>query len=358
MSQNNDDGVIRVTLDDVANVVVHPTDIATARAAVAAAPAAEGRTWGNINAAEPAAPATPEEKGTFLLQGWFYLGAAGLIGSVAGWGICEPAFVDGGVGQRWGNIWLVPLTLMLMLVAFAAAESLVERSWKKAGLRLAMVIPIGLIFGFVFDGVANIVFAIGVGLISSFGIQDWHNPVFWITRGVAWMVFGIAGGIVYGLVGKSTKKGRYGAIGGIVGAGLGGMCFDPLAMWLDQAVLSRAVGFALLGLATGAAMGFVESALKDRWIYVSSGPLAGKQFILYKPVTTIGSQQDCDIYLFKDSSIAPQQATIELRGTQVYLRSISPIFVSGIPTQQKVLLSGETVQIGRYTFKYNERHRS
>ena len=35
-------------------------------------------------------------------------------------------------------------------------------------------------------------------------------------------------------------------------------------------------------LATGIGMGLVESALKDRWLYVVSGPLAGKQFILYK----------------------------------------------------------------------------
>jgi len=33
------------------------------------------------------------------------------------------------------------------------------------------------------------------------------------------------------------------------------------------------------------------------------------------------------------------------------------VFVSGVPTQSHVLLSGETVQIGRYSFRYNERHR-
>lgn len=353
----NDDSVIRVTLEDVDKVTVTPNDMATART-VADPVAGTSKNWGNINAAEPAAPVVSEERGTFLLQGWFYLGAAGILGAVVGWGICEPAFIDGGEGRGWGNIWILPLTLMLMLVAFAIAESIVERSWKKAGLRLAMVVPIGLVFGFVFDGIANIVYAIGLGTIASLGITSFHNPAWWLVRGIAWMVFGVAGGIVYGLVGKSAKKGRFGAIGGIIGAGLGGMLFDPIAILVHQAVLSRAIGFALLGLVTGAAMGFVESALKDRWIYVSSGPLAGKQFILYKPVTTIGSQQDCDIYLFKDASIAPQQATIEVRGTQTALRSISPVYVSGVPTQSKVLLSGETIQIGRYTFKYNERHRS
>ena len=82
-------------------------------------------------------------------------------------------------------------------------------------------------------------------------------------------------------------------------------------------VFSRAPGASaaplalrLLGLATGVAIGIVESALKDRWLYVASGPLAGKQFILYKPLTTIGSSQSCDIYLFKDTSILPQHGSL------------------------------------------------
>src|SRR6185437_10893964 len=76
---------------------------------------------------------------------------------------------------------------------------------------------------------------------------------------------------------------------------VGGMVFDPIALATKAGAPSRAVGFALFGLATGVAMGIVESALKDRWLYVAAGPLAGKQFILYKPVTVIGSSQQSDI---------------------------------------------------------------
>ena len=101
------------------------------------------------------------------------------------------------------------------------------------------------------------------------------------------------------------------------------------------------MGFGLLGLATGVAIGIVESALKDRWLYVASGPLAGKQFILYKPLTTIGSNQKCDIYLFKDNTILPQHGTIEMRGAQTFLRSDGPIFVSGAPARNRALQSGD-----------------
>jgi hypothetical protein len=180
----------------------------------------------------------------------------------------------------------------------------------------------------------------------------------WIARGLAWMVFGVAGGIVYGLVDRSGKKMRYGILGGIIGAGLGGMIFDPISFATKTGLLSRAVGFSLFGLATGVAMGIVESALKDRWLYVAAGPLAGKQFILYKPVTMIGSSQQCDIYLFKDPSIQSQHASIELRGAQTFLHALGQVFVSGQPARNRALQTGDLIQVGRYAFHFRERHRN
>ena len=351
----NDEQVVRVTLEDLDKVTLPETSSATV--VPGAGGTAGARSYGNINAAEPGEPALAEEKGSILLQGWFYLGAAGLIGAAAGWGICEPAFVDGvRGGERWGNYWMIVLVLMLMLTGFAVAESLVERSLRKALMR-SLVIPLGLVGGFLFDFIANIVFNIGIAIISGLGVQTNHNPVFWVARGIAWTVFGVAGGLIYGLLGKSGKKAKYGVIGGVIGAGLGGVLFDPIAMIANNGVVSRFVGFSLLGLATGAAIGFVESALKDRWIYVSAGPLAGKQFILYKPQTTIGSSQQSDIYLFKDTSINPQHAVLDMRGNQVILRATQPVYVSGMPTQMRVLMSGDVIQIGRYQFRYNERLR-
>ena len=353
MTEKND-GVIRVTLDDIASVHVQPG----AASAPAQAPAQPGaRAYGNINTAvAETGPARPEEKPSILLQGWFYLGAAGLVGAVAGWGICEPHFLDGG-GRLWGNYWLLPMVTTLMLTCFALAESMVERSWKKALTRLAMVIPLGVVFGFVFSGVADNIYGIGLRAMYAMGMRTFRNPAWWVARAVGWASFGVASGLTYGLVGKSAKKAKFGVIGGAIGAFIGGLAFDPISLLSHGAAQSRAFGMAVLGLAAGASMGFVESALKDRWLYVSSGPLAGKQFILYKSATLIGSDQSCDIYLFKDPSIAPQHAVIEVRGAQTTLRAQAPVFVSGVPSQTRVLLSGDIVQIGRYWFKYNERHR-
>jgi len=135
------------------------------------------------------------------------------------------------------------------------------------------------------------------------------------------------------------------------------MIFDPIAMLTNGGAVSRAVGFALLGLATGVAIGLVESALKDRWLYVTAGPLAGKQFILYKARTLLGSDQSNDIYLFKDSNILPQHAIIEMAGTRVQVRAMGNIYVSGQPSKLAVLQNGNTLQIGRYAFRYQEKQR-
>jgi len=355
MSPDKNNEPIKITLDDLARVE-------TAAPISAAATPGRGpggaKVYGSVTEAADQPVATHEERGSILLQAWFYLGIAGLLGALLAWALAEPAFVDGGAaGHRWGNIWMMPMVITLQCVGFAIAESLVERSAKKAVVRGLLALPLGVVLAFVFDFAAEIIFRIGVTIAAEAGAQTFRNPAFWVARGVAWMVFGAAGGVVYGIVGQSSKRTLYGALGGVIGAGIGGMIFDPIVMISKGGAPSRAVGFALLGMATGIAIGLVESALKDRWLYVTAGPLAGKQFILYKPRTVIGSDQKCDIYLFKDPNVLPEHAIVEIAGTRVQFRALGPAYVSGQPARVQVLQSGNAVQIGRYAFRYSERQR-
>lgn len=343
---------IKITLEDLEHV-----QVPSASQPIAPAPAGT-RAYGTINEASAAIPTAERTRGSLFLQGWFYLGIAGLVGALLGWAVCEPGFVDG-AGSHWGNIVMLPALVAAMTLGFGMAESLVERSVQKAALRGALSLPLGAVLGFIFNFLANLVFALGLGACAVAGVQSYRNPLFWIARAIAWAVFGATGGVVYGIIGQSFKKGKFGVLGGILGAGIGGILFDPIAMWTGgpSGRLSRAVGFAIFGLATGAMMGVVESALKDRWFYVTSGPLAGKQFILYKPVTTIGSEQKADIYLFKDPSIAPQHAVLETNGARITLRAAGQVFVGGNPVTNRVLLDNDLIQIGRYAFRYKERSR-
>jgi type III secretion system (T3SS) inner membrane Yop/YscD-like protein len=354
MASTDDKPTLKITLEDLASV-----EMPAAAPAGNMAPVAAGtKQYGNIAAPADGPAIVTEEKGHIFLQGWFYLGIAGMLGALAGWGICEPFFIDSHAGMRWGNIVILPFVVMFTCLGLGVAESIVERSAKKAMVRGLLGLALGLVGGFIFDWIANIFFAVGTAILFSLGVQTAKNPAFWIVRGLAWAVFGVAGGIIYGLVDRSMTKTKYGIFGGLIGAALGGMVFDPISFATKTGAVSRGVGFALLGLATGVAIGIVESALKDRWLYVASGPLAGKQFILYKPITTIGSSQSSDIYLFKDTSILPQHGIIELRGAQTFIRSAGTVFVSGAPVRnQRTLQSGDLIQIGRYAFHFRERQR-
>ena len=355
MANSDDKPTLKITLEDLASV-----ELPAAIPAGGMMPVAAGtKQYGNIAAPADGPAIVTEEKGSIFLQGWFYLGVAGMLGALAGWGICEPFFVDSPTGHRWGNIVILPFVIMFTCLGLGVAESIVERSAKKAMVRGSLGLALGLVCGFIFDWVASMFFAVGTAIIYALGVQTTKNPAFWIVRGLAWAAFGAAAGLIYGVVDRSGTKIKYGIFGGLIGAALGGMIFDPISFATKTGGVSRAVGFGLLGLATGVAIGIVESALKDRWLYVASGPLAGKQFILYKPMTTIGSSQASDIYLFKDTSILPQHGVIELRGAQTFIRSAGNVFVSGAPVRnQRALQSGDLIQIGRYAFHFRERQRN
>ncbi len=355
MASNDNKQGIKITLEDLASVTV--PDAAAAPALAPKTAEGGGKVYGSINTGAEGAAPMEETRGSLYLQGWFYLGGAGLVGAFTGWAVCEHAFVDG-QGHRWGNLWMLPLMVTFMCLGFAIAESLVERSTKKALLRGAMALPLGIVFGFIFDFIANLIYGIGLNFAFQAGVQSYRNPAWWLARGIAWMVFGVAGGVVYGIVGQSMKKAKYGVLGGLIGAGIGGVIFDPLSFLTHGGAVSRIVGFLIFGVSTVIAMGLVESALKDRWLYVTAGPLAGKQFILYKPQTVIGSRQESDIYLFKDQTVLPQHASIEINGARVQVRALGNVYIAGQPVASRVLQDGDLIQIGRYSFRYKERQRT
>src|SRR5215469_4339766 len=86
MANSDDKPTLKITLEDLARVEL-PAQIPAGNMAAAAAGAKQ---YGNIAAPADGPAVTTEGKGHIFLKGWFYLGLAGLVGSLAGWGMCEP----------------------------------------------------------------------------------------------------------------------------------------------------------------------------------------------------------------------------------------------------------------------------
>src|ERR1700675_3145189 len=121
MPPDNDDKAIKITLEDLAGVATPETG---SSAGPAGQPATGTKNYGSVTEAAEKTETVSEDHGNIFLQGWFYLGLAGLVGAFLGWAISEPGNVDGG-GRSWGNIWMIPLLVTPLCLGFGTAETIV-----------------------------------------------------------------------------------------------------------------------------------------------------------------------------------------------------------------------------------------
>ena len=251
----------------------------------------------------------------------------------------------------FGNWAMVPMVLMLACVGFGVAESASEGSARKALLRGSLALVLGAALGFAAFKLSNFCFAKGAAF---FDLTENTAPR-WLLRGGCWVFMGAACGITYGICGQSGRKCLYGVIGGGLGALLGGTLFDPVSIAIGGGETSRLAGLGLLGASTGLAIGLVESALKERWLLVTAGPLAGKQFILYREVTRLGTAHDCEIFLAKDPDILPLHAQIHTSG-EAQILCHAQVRVNDNPAPARCRIhDGDRISIGIFEFSFREK---
>ncbi len=178
-------------------------------------------------------------------------------------------------------------------------------------------------------------------------------------RGIAWAIVAIPAGIGQGIALRERKVIINGLVGGVLGGLLGGLLFDPISLILvtddGQATYSRAVGFAVIGLAVGLFVGLVEGWTKTTWLLMQKGPLAGKQFVMFKDTTVLGSSPKAEIYLFKDDAIEPRHAIIYNRGGRFEIEDQGTedgTYVNGIPVTTQLLSSGDQIVLGKTVLEF------
>jgi hypothetical protein len=157
---------------------------------------------------------------------------------------------------------------------------------------------------------------------------------------------------------RNWKKFAVGLAGGLIGGIAGGVLFAPVAQWTGKEVVARAVATIAIGLVAGLATGLIENVAKTGWLKVTQGFIAGKQFILYRAATSIGSDPGCHIYLFKDPSIGRRHAAIHLVPGGFDLEDLplgSRTLVNGRPVKRVRLRSGDKIHIGGTTMIFQEK---
>lgn len=287
---------------------------------------------------------------------WVYLGLFGLVFGVVAWGLSEILHSLDTAGSSM--CWAVCIC-MFVGIGISIAESIVNRNWEQAirqGSLAACICVFGSVIGMF---IANVIFIIAI-MIG--GGEDISLILLMFARGLGWAILGMFVAIAPGVAMMSGKKLVLGLVGGAIGGFIGGLLFDPIAgiggeeQGETYVVLSRFVGIICFSVLTGVAMGLLEDAAKQGWLKVAAGVIAGKQFILYKNPTFIGSSPKCEIYLFKDPTVMPQHAAItEIRGSYTIepLGPECPVLLNAVPLQRpQKLENGDRIIIGETQFVF------
>lgn len=307
-----------------------------------------------------------------IYSSYFYLSVASALGALGAWGLLEPFLHEGSHAARstaesiaW--FMLFPLVAAFIGLFLGAAEGIMSRNLGRAALCALVGLGVGMALGLVSIFLANIVFFImnrvaeGIGGPRAEGGRPTGLALLALImgRGVAWAIAAIPAGIGQGVALRERKVLLNGLLGGVFGGLLGGLLFDPINLVLsdgESAAVSRAVGFAVIGLMVGLFVGLVEQWTKTAWVLMRVGPLAGKQFVIYRNPTVIGSAPKADIYIFKDPAIEPRHALIHNRGGRFELEDCNTpdgTYVNGIPIKKHILESGDQVVLGKTVLEFS-----
>ena len=252
--------------------------------------------------------------------------------------------------QRFDIYWTLFLGLLIGL-GLAIAEPIVGHNVKSAVLRGGLGTVLGALGGFVCSLFINDIYHYLGGGGDEFSFQQV------LARGVGWSILGAFLAIAPGIAMRSWKKFLLGLAGGTIGGLLGGMLFDPICQLTGSAVPARCVNILGLGVGAAVATALLEEVAKQGWLKVATGVITGKQFILYRNPTVIGSSPKTEIYLFKDPTVAPRHAAINGIGGEFLLTALNgaTVLLNGKPVKQQRLRNGDQIRVGNTIFLFGSR---
>ncbi|MGH9420552.1 MAG: FHA domain-containing protein, partial [Thermoanaerobaculia bacterium] len=259
----------------------------------------------------------------------------------------------------------------LIGLAIGAADGIVCRLPRRAMLGGLVGLLVGFVGGLLSGAIANVIYIPLSHLAqqqmssSSEGAHAFGFLLQMVARMFAWTLAGMAMGLGQGIALRSKRLLGYGFLGGLIGGLLGGLLFDPLDLVIIGpssigAGWSRMVGFIIIGAAVGAMIGLVELLSRDAWLRMTEGPLAGKEFLIFRDVMNIGASPRSEIYLFNDPRVAPTHASLRTLGDEIEISAtdrVHPLLVNNNAIRTARLRHGDRITIGATSFVFEQRQR-
>ncbi len=178
-----------------------------------------------------------------------------------------------------------------------------------------------------------------------------------LIRGLGWAIMGIGIGLAVGLIKPEKKRILFCGVGGLVGAFVGGFLFNYICDIIsNDIVVARGVAIVIMGILIGLGVGLLEQFAKQAWLKVIRGEFEGKEYLVFAGTTSIGNNGKNTIVLFKDKLVGPHHCDIVLEGSKyVVVDCGTPMgtIVNGRKTARQVLKQGDAIAIGNSVLVFN-----
>jgi hypothetical protein len=290
------------------------------------------------------------------------MAVAGLIGAVFAWVVDEGFMPDYPVYHTfmdlvcnvalWGGI-----ISGIIGFSFGTVEALLNRQYGlalKKGFRWMLGATVG---GLVGSGGGQILYSLLGGGMSGTFLQQI------IARTFGWTLLGAGMGMANGWMAGDKKRLVNGLIGGVAGGAAGGLVFDLICIPLPygNGSAARLIGFLALGGGIGALIGLVEHLRREVWFAAISGPMQGKEFILFGAQTVFGSSGKADIVLYGDPSVPSYAFRVEGSDDRGYrvsdLSGQGLVRHNNLVAQHFSLRNGDLIGIGKHLLQFRVKER-
>jgi hypothetical protein len=251
------------------------------------------------------------------------------------------------------NILGFGLCGLFISICLSVAEPVVDKNIHAAVINGSIGAALGLLGGLgaslVVDRIYHFIGGAEHGMLRQY-----------VAQCVSWAVLGSFVALAPGVVAKNRKRLFIGLAGGAAGGAIGGILLDPLSQLAGSPEFGRLAAMCCIGAITGAATGIIENVTRTGWLKVTAGPIAGKQFILYRNPTYIGSAPDCQIFLFRDPKVGRRHAAIHLAKGRIEIEDLplgAPTYINREPVDRQKLRNGDEIAIGSTMFLFQEKTR-
>lgn len=209
--------------------------------------------------------------------------------------------------------------------------------------------------------------SLAIGFLSGYLAQNMYNEMLdddaaqltaALVRGLGWAVMGLGIGTSVGLIKPELRRILFCAVGGLVGAFIGGFLFNYICKIIPGDMAARGIAVVIMGCLIGVGVGLLEQFAKAAWLKVVRGEFEGKEYLVFAGTTSIGNNGKNTIVLFKDKLVGPHHCDITLEGSKYVLTDCgTPMgtFVNGQKTVRHVLRRGDAIAIGNSVLVFNSK---